>query len=93
MNPEEKQKFLKESKKLLKATSKLIENKFKDAPIVGGIKAASNKDPSSKFGFTSRPYQYYGDEIMEIIKIMAAINSTNNIADINKVIKNVMDSY
>jgi hypothetical protein len=84
MNSEEKQKFLKESKKLLKATSKLLENKFSDASIEPGRKKIPDK-----FGFTRNPYSGFGEEISQIIKLMVAINNSK---DLNKVVQANMDT-
>jgi hypothetical protein len=84
MNSEEKQKFLKESKKILKATSKLLENKFSDASIEPGRKKIPDK-----FGFTRNPYSGFGEEISQIIKLMVAINNSK---DLNKVVQANMDT-
>ena len=84
MNSEEKQKFLKESKNLLKATSKLLENKFSDASIEPGRKKIPDK-----FGFTRNPYSGFGEEISQIIKLMVAINNSK---DLNKVVQANMDT-
>jgi hypothetical protein len=81
MNPEEKQKFLKESKKILKATSKLIENKFK------GTQSSDEVPPGRKSP------KVYGDfTINDAIQIITQIrNKQGNPKAIEKILYNIMD--
>lgn len=81
MNPKEKQKFIKESKKLLEATSKLIENKFK------GTQSSDEVPPGRKSP------KVYGDfTLNDAIRIINEIRDyQGSPKTIEKILYNMMD--